>query len=503
MSVSASLLQALSDPIVQAGSLAFIGAAISHIVLRGYPRGRFAGQFLLFVALTGLLFYHGIVPYAPTPKPISEVQSVFVGIAKIIWWANAALTLAGFVRLFLIFERQPRESQLIQDLLIGLVYVGAGLSVIAYVFSFPVGTLIATSGVLAIILGLALQSSLNDVFSGIALNLGRAYVVGDWIVLADGSEGQVLETNWRATYLLNGSNDLVTVPNSSIAKATLTNRSAPARAHGSKVTVRLLPTKAPSEMCAVMAEVLLSCQSIQTEPPPQVFVTSIDATAIVLDLTFRVADFASVGAAKNEIFDLVFRHTKAAGMLFAPPVDTTSAPSLDGLSSPARSTPLRLLDALPLFAGMNEEEKEALAERMIRRSYHKGDVVGEQGVALTMLMIVRRGVLAVTRTEGQRTREIARLAPGDFFGEAGLLTGEGERGTIRALTPVVVYSIDKESLAPLIHERPTIAEEIGAALNRQLELERRRLNPHAGEDGSGSGGTLAERIRHFLRIPPV
>ncbi|MQT12385.1 cyclic nucleotide-binding domain-containing protein [Segnochrobactrum spirostomi] len=502
MSVSASLLQALTDPIVQAGSLAFAGAMVSHIVLRGYPRGRFAGQFALFVALTALLFYHGIVPYAPTPKPISELQNVFVGIAKIIWWVNAALTLAGFVRVFLIFERRPRESQLLQDLLVGLVYVGATLSVVAYVFSFPVGTLIATSGVLAIILGLALQSSLNDVFSGIALNLGKAYAVGDWIVLADGSEGQVLETNWRATYLLNGSNDLVTVPNSSIAKATLTNRSAPARAHGSKVTVRLLPTKAPGEMCAVMAEVLLSCQSIQAEPPPQVFVTSIDATAIVLDLTFRVADFANVGAAKNEIFDLIFRHTKAAGVLFAPPSDSASLPQPGAFSSPGRSTALRLLDVLPLFAGMNEEEKEALAARMTRRSYRKGEVVGEQGVALTMLMIVRRGVLAVTRSEGQRSREIARLAPGDFFGEMGLLTGEGERGTILALTSVVVYSIDKESLAPLIHERPSIAEEIGAAYTRQLEIERRRLNPHAGEGDAGNGSTLAERIRHFLRMPP-
>lgn len=502
MSVSTSILQALSDPIVQAGSLAFVGAAITHVVLRGYRRGRFLGQLILFVALTALLFYHGIVPFQPTPKATMPLQGVFVGIAKIIWWVNAALTLAGFVRFFLIFERRPRESQLLQDLLVGLVYIGAGLSVIAYVFSFPVGTLIATSGVLAIILGLALQSSLNDVFSGIALNLGRPYAVGDWIVLADGSEGRVLETNWRATYLLSGSNDLVTVPNSSIAKATITNRSAPEHSHGAKVTVRLVPTRGPGEICAVMDDVLLNCQSIQPEPPPRAFVTSLDATAIVIDLSFHVADIGGVGVAKNEIFDLVFRHTKAAGLLLAPPVDGTSIPQ-SGLASPERSTALRILDALTLFAGLKEDEKEALAEQMTRRTYHKGDVVGEQGVPLAALMIVRRGVLSVTQSQAGHSREVDRLAPGDFFGEAGLLTGEGERGTIRALTPVVVYSISKESLAPLIQERPGIAEEIGAALARRVEIERRRLNPHADDGGEGSGTTLAERIRHFLRIPPV
>ena len=105
--------------------------------------------------------------------------------------------LTGCARVFLIFERRPREGRLIQDLIVGVIYLGAALSVVAYVFNAPVGTLIATSGVFAIILGLALQSTLADVFSGIALNLSKAYEVGDWIVLSDGIEGRVVETNWR------------------------------------------------------------------------------------------------------------------------------------------------------------------------------------------------------------------------------------------------------------------------------------------------------------------
>ena len=103
---------------------------------------------------------------------------------------------------------------------------------VAYVFNVPVGTLIATSGVFAVILGLALQSTLADVFSGIALNLSKPYGVGDWLSLGNGIEGKVVETNWRATYLINGANDLVIVPNSDLAKARLTNLSSPQRTHG-------------------------------------------------------------------------------------------------------------------------------------------------------------------------------------------------------------------------------------------------------------------------------
>lgn len=52
------------------------------------------------------------------------------------------------------------------------------LSVLAFIFGAPVGMLIATSGLFAIILGLALQNTLSDVFSGVALNLGRPMCLG-------------------------------------------------------------------------------------------------------------------------------------------------------------------------------------------------------------------------------------------------------------------------------------------------------------------------------------
>ena len=128
--------------------------------------------------------------------------------------------------------------------------------------------LIATSGVFAIIVGLALQSTLADVFSGIALNLSKPYGIGDWVALGNGIEGKVVETNWRATHFLNGANDLVIVPNSDLAKARLTNLSIPQRSHGVSLTVRFKPHRAPSAMVDVMRSVLLSGNSILAMPEP-------------------------------------------------------------------------------------------------------------------------------------------------------------------------------------------------------------------------------------------
>jgi len=364
----------ISDPFVQTGVLAVVGAIITRILLRRYPAWRLLFQLVLFVALTVLLHHYDIVPYEVAPRDTPIFERIFLATAKIIWWINAAWLLTGSARVFLIFERRPREGQLIQDLVVGIVYLGAALSVVAYVFDAPVGTLIATSGVFAIILGLALQSTLADVFSGIARNFSKPYEVGDWIVLSDGTEGRVVETNWRATHLLNASNDLVVLPNSNLAKAQLTNLSSPNRNHGVKLRVRLRPTMAPSGISEIMRTVLSSSNSIMMTPAPTVEIKSLDAQAIEFELSFRVRDFAAAATARHEVYDLIYRHSRAAGLVLAQPKEavTITAAQPQAAAAP-RTTALRLVDVVPLFASLTEEEKDALAATMTRRTYAKGD----------------------------------------------------------------------------------------------------------------------------------
>ena len=498
------LRELIADPFVQTGVLAMVGAIITRILLRKYPAWRLVGQLVFFVALTALLLLHDIIPYEIAPDSTPVVERFFVATAKIIWWINAAWLMTSCARVFLIFERRPREGRLIQDLVVGLIYLGCGLSVVAYVFSAPVGTLIATSGVFAIILGLALQSTLSDVFSGIALNLSRAYEVGDWIVLNDGIEGRVGETNWRATHLLNASNDLVVLPNSNLAKAQLTNLSSPNRSHGVKVRVRVAPTMAPSGISEIMRTVLLSSNSIMSTPAPAVEIKSLDAQAIEFELSFRVKDFSTGATARHEVFDLIYRHARAAGLTLAQPkeaVTVFASPAPAPAASPApQTTALRLVGAVPLFSCLIDEERQALASSMTRRAWRKGETLVEQDTKVEALFVIRTGVLSVVRRDGDREIELMRLSPGDYFGEAGLFTGAGEPGTVRALTFAVVYEVGQAALAKLMHDRPTIADEISVTLSRRAA----RGQAHATEQDATSMRSvswLVARIRSVFELP--
>ncbi len=503
MTGDATLIEIASDPFVQTGVLAVLGALVTQVLLRHYPGRRLVFQIAFFLALTALLYHHGIVPYEIAPESAPAFERFFVAVAKIIWWINGAWVLTGCTRVFLIFERRPREGRLIQDLVVGLIYLGAVLSVFAYVFSAPVGTLIATSGVFAIILGLALQSTLADLFSGIALNLSKPYSVGDWIVLSGGIEGRVVETNWRSTQLLNASNDLVVVPNSNLAKAHLTNLSSPNRTHGVKLSVRVAPTMVPSSISDVMRTVLLNSNSIMSAPPPTVDIKSLDAQAVEFELSFRVKDFASAAAAKHEVYDLIYRHARAAGLTLAQPKESPIFPGQPAAAAQppiTRSTAMRLLDAVPLFVSLTEEEKQTLAETMTRKAYGKDAVLVEQGATLGSLVIIRNGVVAVSRRDDGLDIELGRLAPGDFFGEGGLFTGTGEPATVRALTVVVAYEVGQAAMAKLMKDRPSIADEISVTLSR-----RAKSAASTGDGGQvvaeSSVTSLVSRIRQLFEVP--
>lgn len=495
------LTDLVHDPFVQTGVLAIAGAIVTQVLLRRYPAGRLIFQFVFFAGLTALLYHHDIVPYVIAPGDTPAFERIFLALTKIIWWVNAAWVLTSFTRIFLILERRPHESRLMQDVVVGVIYLAAALSVFAYVFNVPVGTLIATSGVFAIILGLALQSTLADVFSGIALNLSRAYRVGDWIVLSDGTQGRVVETNWRGTSLLNAANDLTILPNSSLAKAQVTNLSSPNRSHGVKLRVRMTPTMVPSAISSVLRNVLLSSNSILSTPEPTVEITSLDAQAIEFELAFRVRDFASASAARNEVYDLIYRHARAVGLALAQPKEAAGVSA--GLSQPAapaapKATALRLLDTLPLLASLTDAEKQALAETITRKTYRKGEVLVEEGGKLSSLMIIRTGVVVVSCRSEEGELELRRLAPGDYFGESELFPDACELATVRALTFTVVYEVGQAALAKLMQDRPSIGDEIKQTLSQRAKVGASGATSDHSVADAPSFSALVSRIRQVV-----
>ena len=492
----------MPDAMVLAGVLMANGLFVTHLACGDSPIRRFLCQFGFFVGFTTLLLIAGVNPSGPTPVMAHSIRYVSTGLFKIVWWLAAASLLTGFFRAALVFKRQPRETRFLQDVIAGVIYIGAVLAIIANVFNMPVSGLLAASGVIAIVLGLALQSTLGDVFSGVVLNLAKPYHPGDWIILDGGLQGRVVETNWRATQLLTLDNDLAIVPNSVIAKARIVNASTQIRAHGVTVVLRLDPGVAPARGRAMLAMALLNSNRILRVPPPEVTVRSLDAMALECEIRFFVTSIEQGNEAKSELFEMIFRHAVAGGIRLAAPASSSILLPAQAARPDSSETPRLLLEHLPIFAPLSGAERVALARGMKQRSYASGDILVAQGTVAHALFILASGVLSAYQGTGTKATEVLRLAPGDCFGQASILTGAATGFEVRAVTAAVVYEIAKADLAPILKERPAIAQELGQILARREAAGEARMEQGAGPDlpSDRLAARLAERVRSFFGL---
>jgi small-conductance mechanosensitive channel/CRP-like cAMP-binding protein len=454
------------EPLVGGLALIAVSALISRMLFKQKPVWRAVARVIFLFLLTLLLLHNGIVPYRPLQQTGSAYRDTIAGTLKIAWWLYAAWFLVALVRSVLIFEGRPRDGKLVQDILSAIIYLSAVFAIITYVFDLPVQGLLATSGVIAIVLGLALQSSLNDVFSGLVLSFSHPYRPGDWIKIDGGTEGRIVELNWRATHFLTGRQDLAIVPNSTIAKSKIVNVNYPSALHGIAIDVGL--RAAPANGKTILELALLNSKLILTSPRPTIIVQSIDSMQTQYEITFFVDRLDSDTDAQNELFDLIFRHAVAAGVRLAPP---KNAPFPSGgdealkLESPSADAVLGLAG---IFGSLTPNERAAIAGKLKRASYEAGEALVQPGDVLQSLFIVGSGVLSVTWPNRVRDKDELRFGPGDYFGEIGLLTGAPAGGIITALAPSVVYELAKADLRPTLEARPQIAQELARAMAERL-----------------------------------
>ena len=84
------------------------------------------------------------------------------------------------------------------------------------------------------------------------------------------------------------------------------------------------------------------------------------------------------------------------------------------------------------------------------------------------LFIVFRGAVAVRKRQADGERELARLAPGDFFGEMSLFDDEPRLATVAAVDEVEVLVLDRDHFHSLVLQRPGILMELCMTLVRRL-----------------------------------
>jgi MFS family permease len=110
---------------------------------------------------------------------------------------------------------------------------------------------------------------------------------------------------------------------------------------------------------------------------------------------------------------------------------------------------LKALDQ-PIFAGMPPARLEAAARRLVTVPVTAGEVVVRQGEPADRFYIIDAGTFRVTQSASGSEAVLRDLAPGDVFGEIGLLRGVPRTATVTATTDGVLYALDAGPFGDLV-----------------------------------------------------
>lgn len=128
---------------------------------------------------------------------------------------------------------------------------------------------------------------------------------------------------------------------------------------------------------------------------------------------------------------------------------------------------MSLADTLPnieLFSELSKKELKNIAALMTPIQVKMGRVLTKEGDPGREFMIIVEGTATVKR----KGRVLARLGPGDFFGELAVVAGVPRTATVIADTDMIIETLNRREFSSLLDESPRIAKKVLVGAVRRL-----------------------------------
>ncbi len=386
-----------------------------------------------------------------------------------------------------------------------LVLLGAAV-VMSEVWGANLGDMITALGVGSIVIGLALQDTLGNLMAGIALLFERPFNEGDWIRVGT-TTGRVIETNWRSVRLETREREMIVVPNSVLGKEIIANFTNPRKLHAERPQIGFSYSDPPNKVKRVLKRAALATRGVLTEPAPQPRTLSYDDFQITYEVKLFISDYEALPDILDEYTSRLWYAAKRNGLTIPFPIRTVYKTEMPPAMTPPEPPDHGVsLSAVPVFGPLEADELAELAHEAVAREYGRGERLVNQGDAGDAMFVIGSGHAEVLVTnESGREQVVARLGPGEFFGEMALLTGEPRSATVEASDDMQVVVVYSNAMRAVLERRPDLARDIAEVVEtRQAGLSAAR---EAGDGPAGDSqdvehrvDRLLGRIKHFLGV---
>jgi small-conductance mechanosensitive channel len=424
-------------------------------------------QILAWVILVLLLVVAAFV----LPR-YSRIQA-FQTVADTVLWTLVGLASVKLVTFLLLDPllryRKTATPGFARDILVVALYLGAAALILRHVVGMDPTALLSSGAIAAAVIGLSLQETLGNLFSGISMHLDPAFRVGDWVEITGnlrggpGREtliGEVTATTWRTVQLRTENGDMDILPNRVLAQAVVTNLYVPSGLHRRTAKVIVEPHQ---DLHVAVAKLTRALGGIphHEHHKPEVVVHSFDMGGAVFEMRW---------------WALGYRHGRAGNFLAMRLACTVLPREGFALLGPHGATTLHpkhremsegFLKQLLTQLHLPEDWVQDLKGKIVLRHVAPDEGIIREGDPGNSLFAVLEGQLKVVRPMEQTEpytgifwKTLAQLKTGDWFGEASLLTGAPRNATVVAESACELVEIPKAAFEQSIQREPQVLERL-------------------------------------------
>jgi small-conductance mechanosensitive channel/CRP-like cAMP-binding protein len=435
-----------------------------------------------------------------TVAPTAQMANAFAGAAVVLFFW-------GIVRLLMdavaFMARRVRRdfSTILRDLVSLSLYAAIVILVLAADFNVNVYSLVASVGVLGVVIGFAVQQTLGDIFSGLALQLQRPFDSGDWIRSGQ-FVGRVQGVGVRSTTVVTRHNERLEIPNSAIAKEVLTNYGSPPV--GDEVFVGISYNEPPNRVRETVLKVMHDVQHVLTEPEPQVLAWEYGDSAIKYRIKYWIGDYTYQEQARSALITALWYTLRRHAMEIPYPIQTFEMRQPRVSRRPQEEFEREIIGELrqvDFLHNLSEAELRMLVPNAQMHEFGVGETIVREGETGDSMYIIRRGVVEVVgHTPEGKTRVVAQLHRPQVIGEAAPMTGDPRNATCRAQTDVEVLELNREAFAELFKAHPEVVAQIGEVIANRAADRREKLVDEASNGRDARRNRWISKVRRFLDL---
>lgn len=215
------------------------------------------------------------------------------------------------------------SSSIFTNLVKVVIYI-IGIAVILGQRGVSITPIITTLGIGGVAIGLALQPTLGNLFSGIQIVTSHQIEPGDFVRMASGDEGTVEDVTWSNTTIRKTTSELVIVPNSVLGKEPVINFSRNNYQHTLVIPGVVAPGTDVLHLERVVREVanevMLSSHYAYKAASPAFRLTATTAGGISFNTVLPIISYRSESIVRSEYLERLVERFAAEGIELARPL---------------------------------------------------------------------------------------------------------------------------------------------------------------------------------------